>query len=174
MHCWGGSKGGRRGREHLPAPTHLQAQGTRGKLREEGPQVQETATPQGQAPQAKAGKVGSRPGRQPTPAPTPPETGPGLSRQRAVSRHGWAPHRPTPGDQAAPARAEPGCAGMRHPRAEVQGLTAQGTRGQPTLSPALGLWAHGLHPHGTAVLSHTCVRPSGSLSQASQEDRDVA
>lgn len=46
-----------------------------GKLREQGPQVQEMATPQSQAPQAKAGKAGSRPGRQPTLPPLPQRQG---------------------------------------------------------------------------------------------------
>lgn len=70
------------------------------------------------------------------PPSTPPETGPGPSGRRAGFRHGWAPPN---GDQAAPTRAEPGCAGLTRLRAEVQGLTAQGTRGWPTPGPTLGL-----------------------------------
>ena len=142
-----------------------------GKLREQGPQVQETATPQGQAPQIKAGKAGSRPGRQPTLPPLPQRQG-----QARVGREqcpDMAEPPPT-GDQAAPARVEPGCAGLTRLPAEVQGLAAQGTRGQPTPSPSLGLCTHGLRPHRTAGLSHACVRPSGSLGQASPEEREMA
>lgn len=98
------SKGWRRGREHLLAPAPPAGPGHRGqgarahpreacprrrkrqhgvwlgirgrgKLREQGPQVQETATPQSREPQAKAGKAGSRPGRQPTLPPLPQRQG---------------------------------------------------------------------------------------------------